>query len=109
MKPQVEPQVEHWDRETHGAPTEEALRERLEQRGYRVSRYVYAPGTYFPAHNHAVDKIDAVVSGRFRMGMGGQSAVLEAGDCLAVPAGAMHDAEVVGNAPVVCLDAVKRR
>jgi mannose-6-phosphate isomerase-like protein (cupin superfamily) len=55
-----------------------------------------------------VDKIDAVLAGRFRMTMLGESVVLERGDCLAVPQGVLHSAEVVGDAPVVSLDAVRR-
>ena len=99
--------VDRWDTEADGPATEQALRRKLEDRGYRVSRYVYPPGTSFPEHTHGVDKIDAVVSGRFRMTMGGTSVVLEAGDCLEVPRGTPHAAEVVGDAPVVSLDAVR--
>ncbi len=85
------------------------MRAKLEAMGYRVSRYVYPPGTHFPPHTHGVDKVDAVLSGRFRMSMRGRSVVLEAGDMLAVPAGVVHEAEVVGDEPVVSLDAVRRR
>lgn len=99
--------VEHWQAGSDGELSEDALRARLEARGYRVTRYVYPPGTHFPEHTHAVDKIDAVVSGRFRMTMHGRSVVLEAGDCLAVPRGALHSAEVVGAEVVVSLDAVR--
>ena len=99
--------VESWDAERDGALTEGALREKLERRGYRVSRYVYPPGTYFPDHTHGVDKIDAVVSGRFRVTLEGESVVLEAGDAIEVPRGAGHSAEVVGDEPVVSLDAVR--
>ncbi len=98
--------VERWDRERDGKPTEAALRRRLEGRGYRASRYVYPPGTVFPDHTHAVDKIDAVVSGRFRLTVEGEEFILEAGDALAVPRGVVHRAEVVGDEPVVSLDAV---
>lgn len=101
--------VEHWDDEVDGPFSEAALRRKLEARGYSVSRYVYSPGTYFPDHTHGVDKIDGVVSGRFRMTMGGAALILEAGDCLAVPSGAVHSAEVVGDEPVVSLDAVRWR
>jgi quercetin dioxygenase-like cupin family protein len=87
--------------------TEAAMRARLKALGYRVSRYVYPPGTRFPPHDHAVDKIDGVLSGRFRMAMAGLSVVLGAGGMLEVPAGALHSAEVVGDEPVVSLDAVK--
>lgn len=99
--------VEHWNPASDGDFNERSLRNKLEARGYRVNRYLYPPGTCFPAHTHDVDKIDAVVSGRFRMSMQGTSVVLEAGDCLAVPRGVLHSAEVVGDEPVVSLDAVR--
>jgi quercetin dioxygenase-like cupin family protein len=100
-------QVEHWNPQTDGELTEQAMRDKLEKRGYQVSRYVYPPGTYFPDHTHDVDKIDGVLAGRFRMTMSGEAVVLEAGDCLEVPKGAVHSAEVVGSEGVVSLDAVK--
>ncbi len=100
-------EVERWDDERDGSFSEAALRRKLEQRGYRVSRYAYPPGTVFADHTHAVEKIDAVVSGRFRMTTAEGEVVLEAGDCLRVPAGAVHSAEVVGEEPVVSLDAVR--
>ncbi len=102
-------QLWHWNSETDGELTEDSMRARLEAMGYAVTRYTYPPGTYFAPHTHAVDKIDGVLSGRFRMCMGGQSIVLEAGDMLAVPKGAVHSAEVVGSTPVVSLDAVRYR
>ena len=101
------PAVERWDPAREGPLSEDALRRKLEARGYRVSRYVYEPGTVFPDHTHDIDKIDAVVSGRFRMTLGGRSVVLKAGDCLSVPRGARHRAEVVGGEPVVSLDATR--
>lgn len=100
-------QVEHWDESRDGVLSEENMRAKLEVRGFRASRYVYPPGTFFPEHEHAVDKIDGVLAGRFRMTMGGQEAVLGPGDCLAVPRGAVHSAETVGSEPVISLDAVK--
>jgi quercetin dioxygenase-like cupin family protein len=99
--------LERWDEARDGPLSEAALRRKLEALGYRVSRYVYPPGTVFPGHTHGIDKIDAVVSGRFRMTLGGAAAVLMAGDCLAVPRGALHSAEVVGDEPVVSLDATR--
>jgi quercetin dioxygenase-like cupin family protein len=99
--------IEHWDRQRDGELTEERLRRKLIERGYTVSRYVYPPGTVFADHSHGVDKIDGVLAGRFRLRMGGRAAVLEAGDCVHVPRGVVHAAEVVGDQPVVSLDAVK--
>jgi len=99
--------VEKWDPAREGALSEKAMREKLERRGFHVARYVYCPGTEFPDHRHEVDKIDAVLSGRFRMTMRGRAVILEAGDCLAVPKGTVHSAEVVGDESVVSLDATK--
>jgi quercetin dioxygenase-like cupin family protein len=99
--------VEHWDEEADGSLSDVAMRRKLEGRGYHVSCYTYSPGTYFPDHSHDVDKIDAVLSGQFRITLSGQSVILNAGDCIAVPRGAVHSAEVVGNASVISLDAVK--
>ena len=43
---------EGWDAERDGPLSERALRAKLEDRGYRVARYVYPPGTFFPDHRH---------------------------------------------------------
>jgi quercetin dioxygenase-like cupin family protein len=102
-------QVERWDEQRDGVLSEANMRRKLEDKGYVVARYVYPSGTFFPEHEHAVDKIDGVLSGRFRMAMNGREMVLEAGDCLVVPRGTVHSAEVVGGEPVISLDAVKSR
>lgn len=102
-------EVERWDEARDGPLTEERLRAKMESRGYRVTRYVYPPGTYFPPHTHEVDKMDAVLSGRLRLTVRGREVVLRPGDLLPVPRGVLHDAEVVGDEPVVSLDGVKGR
>jgi len=99
--------VERWEAQRDGVLSEPALRRKLEKLGYRVCRYTYPPGTFFPPHTHGEEKMDAVVSGRFRIRMGGDEVVLEAGDAVHVPRGAEHSAEVIGAEPVVSLDAVK--
>ena len=99
--------VDRWDQERDGAPSEAGLRSRLEARGYAVSRYTYRPGTVFPDHTHDVDKIDAVISGTFRIVLEGEEVVLGPGDAVDVPRGAVHSAAVVGDEPVVSLDAVR--
>ena len=64
-----------------------------------MSRYV--------DHTHGVDKIDVVVSDRFRLRLEGETFLLEAGDAVEVPKGAVHSAEAVGGEPVVSLDAIR--
>jgi quercetin dioxygenase-like cupin family protein len=99
--------IDHWDTARDGLLSERSMREKLVRLGYRVSRYVYPPGTYFPDHTHGVDKIDAVLSGRFRMIVEGSEVVLEAGDTIVVPRGTLHSAEVLGSNPVISLDATR--
>jgi quercetin dioxygenase-like cupin family protein len=97
--------VDKWDKSRWGELTEENMRKKLEWEGYSVSRFVYLPRTVFPDHTHSVDKKDAVVSGKFKMEAAGEVFLLEAGDMIAVPAGTVHNAKVIGMDPVVSLDA----
>jgi quercetin dioxygenase-like cupin family protein len=101
-------QIEYWDPSRDGSLSETNMRRKLQDRGYEVTKYIYPPGTYFPPHDHGIDKIDGVLSGRFRIFIGATTLVLEAGDTLAVPRRVVHSAEVVGDEPVVSLDAVRR-
>ena len=99
--------VRRWDSSVDGDVDEDSLKKLLQSKGYSVSRYTYGPGTYFGDHSHSIAKIDAVLSGTFRMGMYGQFVDLGPGDLIEVPAGATHSAEVIGTEPVVSLDAVR--
>ena len=99
--------VRRWNEAIDGPYSESALRRKLESDGYLVARYTYPPGTHFPEHTHDVDKIDAVISGRFRLVIGGHLAVLSPGDWIAVPRGVRHSATVIGDEPVVSLDAAR--
>ena len=100
--------VERWDPEDGETLSEQTLRRKLENMGYRTTRYVYEPGTRFPPHTHDVDKTDAVLSGEFRITINGESVVLGAGDAVEVPQGVEHSAEVVGDRAVVSLDGVRK-
>ncbi len=99
--------VHHWSTASDGPLTEAALRRKLESLGYVVARRVYPSGSEFPDHVHDLDKIDAVVSGRFRLVVGGHLAMLRPGDWVEVPRGVRHTAKVMGTEPVVSLDAMK--
>ena len=99
--------VHRWNAALDGEFSEAALRRKLESQGYRVARYVYPPGTVFPDHKHDIDKVDAVVAGRFRLVIGGHVAVLGPGEWAPVPRGVTHNAAVLGDEPVVSLDAMK--
>jgi quercetin dioxygenase-like cupin family protein len=99
--------VHRWNLALDGEFSESALRRKLEGQGCSVARYVYPPGTIFPDHKHGVDKIDAVVSGRFRLVIGGHVAMLGPGEWVDVPRGVTHNAAVIGDEAVVSLDVVR--
>ncbi|MGH8632247.1 MAG: cupin domain-containing protein [Burkholderiales bacterium] len=54
-----------------------------------------------------MDKIDGVLRGRFRISMLGKSHALGPGDCIRVPGGTVHSAEVIGGETVTSIDAMK--
>lgn len=98
-------EVERWDPARDGPLTEAALRAAIEARGFVVERHDYPTGTRVPAHSHPEDKMSGVLAGRLRMTVAGRTVVLEPGDRLYLPAGTVHDAKVVGDAPLAHLDA----
>lgn len=99
--------VYQWTIKTDGPLTETGLTNKLEQMGYVCTLYTYPKGTFFPAHTHETDKIDAVLKGQFKISMTGESVILNAGEYVIIPKGTIHSAEVIGEESVVSIDAVK--
>ena len=99
--------VHRWNHTIDGPFSEALLRRKLESAGYLVAREAHAPGTSLPDRVDGVDRIDAVVAGRFRMVVAGHLAVLGPGDWVEIARGVRHTATVVGNDPVVALHAVR--
>ncbi|MBF0453661.1 MAG: cupin domain-containing protein [Magnetococcales bacterium] len=93
--------VKHWNSE------EEMLCD-MRAEGFHPFHYTYPPGTVFRPHTHDHDKIAAVIEGTFRIIMGGEEVILKTGDGVFVPEGALHSAEVIGNEPVISVDAPRR-
>lgn len=83
------------------------LRARLEAEGYRVTLHLLAPGTSFAAHCPCETRIDAVFCGQLRVVSAGRERMLGPGDWMEVPAGVAMSAEVVGDSPVLGLDATR--
>ena len=98
--------IESWDRKW-GELNERNMRRVIESRGYSVVKYVYPPETYFADHEHAFDKMDTVLKGRFKIEALGKKFILGPGDMLYVPAGLVHNARVLGDEEVISLDASK--
>jgi quercetin dioxygenase-like cupin family protein len=100
--------IEYWYPEPGTELDEQKLREQLTTIGYHVTRYTYPPGSYFPDHTHSYAKIEVVLSGCFRMGMTDTFVDLKPGQAINIPEGSVHNAQVMGDSAVVCLDAVKQ-
>ena len=100
--------IYHWNSKEDGELTELNFKKKLEKLGYDVYKYYYTPGTSFGIHDHDVDKIDAVLSGKFKISIHDEEVILTSGDMLYIPKNTAHSAEVVGDETVVSLDAVKK-
>ena len=98
-------QISHWNEERDGVFSADKLKTNLEKDGFTVIPYTFSPGTNFPDHTHAVDKKDAITSGKFSFTMHGKTVVLTAGDTIFVPKNTIHSAHVVGTENVGFLDA----
>ncbi|XP_005112365.1 uncharacterized protein LOC101863317 [Aplysia californica] len=99
--------LQKWDESSDGRLTNANMKKKLESMGYRTCRYMFSPGTDFPDHTHNITKMDAITSGRFQMGMYGQTLVMEPGDILEVPKNTVHNAKVVGSEDVTFFDSTK--
>ena len=82
-----------------------SLREELEAGGYQLALQLLAPGTTFAAHCPCVARFEAVFAGRLQVVIAGRVHVLGPGDWIDIPAGVPMTAEVLGEEPVLCLDA----
>lgn len=79
----------------------------LKEEGYHIYVYSYPGGMCFPVHAHDHDTIHVVLSGSLKVSMDGKDHILVPGERFLIPAKADHSAEVLGEMPVVCLDATR--
>jgi quercetin dioxygenase-like cupin family protein len=98
--------IERWDPRRDGPLSEAALRQKLEARGYQVSICSWPSGAIVAGQAQPRERIDAVTSGLLKVTIDGESAILTAGDMVYVPRGSIRRIEVVGSAPVQCLEGV---
>jgi quercetin dioxygenase-like cupin family protein len=72
-------------------------------------RYVYAPGSVFPMHEHPEEQITVVISGRIAFTVDGQEKTLGPGSVAVIPANVPHGARVLGNETVETFNALSPR
>jgi glyoxylate utilization-related uncharacterized protein len=100
--------IDRWDVRRDGPLTEAALEHKLRARGYDPEVRMYPAGAIVAPPPDALERVEAVVSGLIKVTIEGESAILTAGDLVFVPHGAARRLEVVGAAPVHCLEGVFR-
>lgn len=100
-------QVEKWNNVTDGELNARNLEKKLASKGYSYTKYTFPPGTDFPDHTHEVSKKDALLSGRFKVCMYGQTMELEPGDIVDIPKHTVHNAGVIGSETVTFYDSTK--
>ena len=99
--------LEHWDRAIEGDLTPDGLVRKLAVLGYDSQKKTFRPGESFPDMKIQIDTIDAVVQGKLKVSLEGESRILSPGDCLFIPKGHVTSVEVVGDKPVICLEGTR--
>ncbi|XP_061188046.1 uncharacterized protein LOC133196128 [Saccostrea echinata] len=97
--------IEKWNQEKDGDLTQSNMEQKLRKQGYKFVRYDFPPGINFPDHTHGVSKKDAILKGKMKFSMYGQTVILGPGDMIQVPKDRIHNASVVGNDFLVFYDA----
>lgn len=97
-------QIKKWD-QAH-SPSEDQLRQILEDEGLTPIRWSNAPHDVYAAHEHDYHKVILIVSGSITFGFPivAKPTILSTGDRLDLPPHVQHNA-VVGPDGVVCLEA----
>ena len=105
-------QVIRWQEAT--PPQEQTLRQRMQQQGLSPYAWSNDPGDYYSVHSHTYQKVLYCVKGSIRFTLPDASDTsgaakyvdLSPGDCMILPAGVRHSAQV-GPEGVTCLEAVQ--
>lgn len=83
------------------------LKKQLREQGYNLYVHSHPAGTFFPEHKRPHVTLHIILAGSLRVVIDGDETVLNVGERLEIPANTMYSAEVVGESPVVCIDARK--
>ena len=92
-------------------PQEQELRRRMQQEGLSPYAWLNGPGDRYAVHSHTYEKVLYCVRGSIRFVLPDRPDFIDAldlapGDCMVLPAGVRHSAEV-GPQGVLCLEATR--
>jgi mannose-6-phosphate isomerase-like protein (cupin superfamily) len=101
-------EVNRWDQQADGPLSEAALQRKLKTLGYDPFPRVNATGVIVSARVHHCERAAAVIAGLLKVTIDAETVILTAGDIVSIPRGAQSRIEPIGNAPVLCIEAVSR-
>ncbi|MAT39705.1 MAG: hypothetical protein CL946_08895 [Ectothiorhodospiraceae bacterium] len=84
------------------------IKNELKEQGYTIYVYSYPPAMYFPEHKHEYPKLHVVLSGSLKITLPDREVILNEGERIEIDADIPHTAEVLGETPLICVDAAKR-
>ena len=92
-------------------PQEQELRRRMQQEGLSPYAWSNGPGDRYAVHSHTYEKVLYCVRGSIRFVLPDRPDSVDAidlapGDCMVLPAGIRHSAEV-GSQGVLCLETTR--
>jgi quercetin dioxygenase-like cupin family protein len=94
-------EVRRWHEEPVEQLSEGIGRQVLDTDGLTVARIHLAMGAHVPRHAHPNEQIANVVSGRLRFVVGGEEAIVGAGESIAIPPDVPHEVEALEAALVI--------
>lgn len=100
--------VNPWDQHSDGPLSEAAVQRKLRRLGYDPFPRSNPTGVIVSARIHNCERAAAVVAGLLKVTIDAETVILTAGDIVSIPRGAQSRIEPIGNAPVVCIEAVSR-
>lgn len=98
-----------WEEVEQSEPLPGITRQTVHGDQQSVVRYVYAPGSVFPIHQHPQEQITLVLSGTIAFTVEGERVVLGPGDVAVIPGNVPHGAVVEGDETVVTLNTMSPR
>ena len=105
-------EIIHWSQSS--PPQEHMLRQRMQQQGLQPYIWSNGPGDTYAPHTHSYEKVLYCLRGSIRFTLpthldetgSSMYADLKAGDCMLLPAGICHSAQV-GEHGVSCMEAAR--
>ena len=93
--------VKRWQDEPVEQLSDQIGRQMLHTETMTIARIVLGAGAVVPRHQHENEQVANVLEGRLRFVIGDREAIVAAGESIAIPANAPHEAEALSASVVL--------